>query len=428
LINELQIQDSGGSDEEVGDIPTSKTAMVCKLAQIPPEIWMTLSIDAKKWLLNERKLQQQEDDRRKRSLLDTNQDPVKAPDKKDNKDAIPNQYARVKNGLKGEEDVQNHADQNYTFIDEFLEVSVKNSNLYESDRETGYDFWTSEHNIHASISINNTLHNKCMNLLFLPERHHISISDGGADTCVLSKGWEIISTHNSRRANIVGFDHETAIKLNLPIVSAITAPDLPNGQSILLVIHESIDNETSNHSLLSEFQLREFGVIIDSKCHRHGGTQQIVIKDDNHSDPLVIPLDLAGCMVHFRHRLPTSEEIASLKQYNLTQGGTPWNPSSFSDQVADKFYQQVIEAENHNVMNEVTLPKMMFFDPSDLIETHLKGKPVHLIFHADTIKDGMINSIVPTNTDLHYSKALPSKIDYEKLSPYFAFRPHDVIQ
>jgi hypothetical protein len=26
-----------------------------------------------------------------------------------------------------------------------------------------------------------------------------------------------------------------------------------------------------------------------------------------------------------------------------------------------------------------------------------------------------------------YSKTLPAIIDYEKLSPYFAFRPHDVI-
>ena len=32
------------------------------------------------------------------------------------------------------------------------------------------------------------------------------------------------------------------------------------------------------------------------------------------------------------------------------------------------------------------------------------------------------------NIDPHFSKALPSKIDYERLSPYFAFRPHDVIQ
>ena len=190
-----------------------------------------------------------------------------------------------------------------------------------------------------------------MNLLFLPENHHISILDGGADTCVLGKGWEVLSIHNSRRANVVGFDHETAIKRNLPIVSAITAIDLPSGESILLVIHEGIYNETAAHSLLSEFQLREFGINIDSICHRHGGTQQLAIKGDSDSDNdvLTIPLDLSGCMVHFKHRMPTAEEIASLKQYCLTQGDVPWNPSSFSDQMADKFYQQVIETENYNI-------------------------------------------------------------------------------
>jgi hypothetical protein len=54
---------------------------------------------------------------------------------------------------------------------------------------------------------------------------------------------------------------------------------------------------------------------------------------------LVVPLGLAGCMIYFKHRLPTTEEINSLKQYYLMQGDTPWNPSLFSDQVADSFYQ-----------------------------------------------------------------------------------------
>jgi hypothetical protein len=40
--------------------------MVCKLAQIPPEIWMTLPLEAEKWLLNERKRPQQEDDKMKK--------------------------------------------------------------------------------------------------------------------------------------------------------------------------------------------------------------------------------------------------------------------------------------------------------------------------------------------------------------------------
>jgi hypothetical protein len=82
-----------------------------------------------------------------------------------------------------------------------------------------------------------------MNLLFLPEKYHISILDGGADTCVLGKGWEILSIHISRRANVVVFDNETVIKWNLPIVSAVSALDLPNGQSVLLLVHEGIYNE-----------------------------------------------------------------------------------------------------------------------------------------------------------------------------------------
>jgi hypothetical protein len=57
LINEIQIQDSCISDEDSVAVPSTKTAMVCKLAQIAPEIWMTLPLEAKKWLLNERKLQ-----------------------------------------------------------------------------------------------------------------------------------------------------------------------------------------------------------------------------------------------------------------------------------------------------------------------------------------------------------------------------------
>jgi hypothetical protein len=67
----------------------------------------------------------------------------------------------------------------------------------------------------------------------------------------------------------------------------------------------------------------------------------MVIQDVSSS--LVISLELAGCMIHLKHRLPTIVEINSFKQYCLTQGDTPWNLSSLSDQVADKFHQQVIE-------------------------------------------------------------------------------------
>jgi hypothetical protein len=192
----------------------------------------------------------------------------------------------------------------------------------------------------------------------------------------------------------------------------------------LLVFHEAIHNVTSNHSLLSEFQLREHGILIDSTCHKHGGTQKLTITDNNHHDDVTIPLELAGCVVHFKHRLPTMEDMMSLQQYCLTQGDTPWNPSTFTDQVADLFYKQVIDTDYYNANSMKLFP----YDPSDTYENSIVGKPAVLSFCPKMTMKVQDSQTLSTNTVPNYSKALPSSTDYERLSPYFAFRPHDVIQ
>jgi hypothetical protein len=61
-------------------------------------------------------------------------------------------------------------------------------------------------------------------------------------------------------------------------------------------------------------------------------------------------------------------------------------------------------------------------------DTNVKGNHATLVFHLDTIVMENANDINQSNKDSVYSKTLPAKIDYEKLSPYFSFRPHDVIQ
>jgi hypothetical protein len=88
------------SDEESVAVPPTKTAMVCKLAQIPPEIWMTLPLEAKKRLLNERKRQQKEDDKMNKSIALSKSTAV-PNDKDTNNSNMPNQYTRVKNVRKG---------------------------------------------------------------------------------------------------------------------------------------------------------------------------------------------------------------------------------------------------------------------------------------------------------------------------------------
>jgi hypothetical protein len=134
-------------------------------------------------LLHERKHQQQEDDKMKKSLALSK--PLAVPnDKETSNHSMPKQYARVKNVAKEEDVSKDNTDQTYAFVDEFLEEAIKRSSLYEADEDVDYEYWSSNHNAHATLSISNSLHDKCMNLLHLPEKYHISILDGVADTCV----------------------------------------------------------------------------------------------------------------------------------------------------------------------------------------------------------------------------------------------------
>jgi hypothetical protein len=66
--------------------------MVCKWAQIPPDIWMTLPLEAKKWLMNKRKRQQQEHDKMKKSLALSKSIAI-SNDKETNNSNMPNQLA-----------------------------------------------------------------------------------------------------------------------------------------------------------------------------------------------------------------------------------------------------------------------------------------------------------------------------------------------
>jgi hypothetical protein len=69
---------------------------------------------------------------------------------------------------------------------------------------------------------------------------------------------------------------------------------------------------------------------------------------------------------------------------------------------------------------------LSYFDPSDAHDTNVKRNHANLVFHLDTIVMKSANDLTQLNKESFYSKASPAKIDNEKLSPYFAFRPHDV--
>jgi hypothetical protein len=77
---------------------------------------MTLALEAKKWLLNERKRQKQEDNKMKKSLALSKSTAV-PNDMDTNNSNIPNQYARVKNVAKGEKLIKDNKDHSFALVD-----------------------------------------------------------------------------------------------------------------------------------------------------------------------------------------------------------------------------------------------------------------------------------------------------------------------
>lgn len=92
-----------------------------------------------------------------------------------------------------------------------------------------------------------------------------TISDGGADSCILGKYAKVIS-YTGRYANLVGDDPSTTKTEKVPIVSAyIKAISSSIGLlPVLLKVNEAPYNGQCPITLLSKYQIREYGLVIDS--------------------------------------------------------------------------------------------------------------------------------------------------------------------
>jgi hypothetical protein len=99
---------------------------------------MTQPSEAKKWLLNERKRQQYENDKIKKSLA-LNKSTAVYNDKEISNFNMLIQYTRVKNAAKGEDVIKENTDETYAFVDESLEEGIKISSIHEADEDVNYE-------------------------------------------------------------------------------------------------------------------------------------------------------------------------------------------------------------------------------------------------------------------------------------------------
>ena len=246
-----------------------------------------------------------------------------------------------------------------------------------------------------------------------------AISDGGADSCILGQNAKVIS-YTGRHANLVGYDPNTTRTDKVPIVTAIIKVKSSSiGQlPVLLQLHEAPINKLSPITLLSEYQIREYGLIIDSvaKKHRTGngtrGTQRFQVNEWVH-----INFEDRGGLMGFEI-LPI--EQGDEERYDIINITSPdrWRPHKF-------------------IKEEETYP----YDPSDLaFDAEVSDYPAtlnHLTrINADSGEDNQLNivdmskplmdtQICATST---WHRVIYHDIDPRLLRPYLSYRPLEVVK
>jgi hypothetical protein len=159
---------------------------------------------------------------------------------------------------------------------------------------------------------------------------HISTSDNGADTCIVGTGWKIVAKI-MRKANLVGFDSNYARKKGLPMTTD-TVVRLQDSSEVFIRAHKMVYNEGSPTMLISEFQVRTHGLVLDlvhkeytASIDGWKGTQFFFLTEEK-----MIPLIMKGGLLTFEHREPSEEDYESMEVYKIT-GSQRWIPCRFYD-------------------------------------------------------------------------------------------------
>ena len=147
--------------------------------------------------------------------------------------------------------------------------------MYSSDEELSLDK-KPKAKIHTNICVSTTSR-KANSATTTNEEQDDILVDGGADTSGIGGACWIIEAQTEHKVDLEGFRPEHRLT-DIPVVSAVTATDLPNGTTVLLRVNEAPYLGENATSILSSNQVRAHGGIVQDVPKRYGGLPHINIE------------------------------------------------------------------------------------------------------------------------------------------------------
>ena len=265
-----------------------------------------------------------------------------------------------------------------------------------------------------------------------------AISDGGADSVVLGKHAHVIN-QTGCFATLVGYDPKTTRSNRIPIVSAYLKVKAHNDIPVFLKVNEAVYHQDNPITLLSEYQIREYGYVIDSVATKHkrssteAGTQRLAlseyvhipfedrggimgfeilpITDDDFKDdePLYDVFEVTGAKAWKPARFRQDPEISVDEQQALVQEATQAPTQEDCDGIKEAKVDDSNELVDHS-------ENLYYFDPTDELLTP-DFEPAFLEFNANHILSTEVpNETIPWDQETGAINAFLSNLSYSEIT------------
>ena len=177
--------------------------------------------------------------------------------------------AEIKDKMGNVSGINEEEDKTFTDQEQFLSAMAA---LTAGSREENTNDDGSDNRSACTVSVRSSMNLERLCLALNVDQEeleaHFAANDSAADTTIGGKHAYFFD-FSGKKANILGFDTNYAKKKDCLIGSMALKVQLRDGNFAILIFHQAVQNAGSNVTLLSEYQMREHGTLVDPTPRHH---------------------------------------------------------------------------------------------------------------------------------------------------------------
>ena len=232
-----------------------------------------------------------------------------------------------------------------------------------------------------------------------------SLIDGGANGGMSGSDVRLMET-TSFNADVTGLGDHTLS--SLPICTVAAVVDTTSGSIVAFFCHYA--HYGQGQTVHSVSQLVSFGLLVDDRSRKVGGTQRIVTPEGH-----IVPLHIRDGLAYMDMRPPTDLELTQLPHVFFT-ADTPWDPTILDNEFLPT------EFEDSTMPTEFVYQDPRINDYGERISNHFEDFDNHVDDCVHAVQAMKLLRLNPQQT------VLTKKPDFDLLRPNFGWMPSDRIR